>query len=636
MAPLNDFKPNCTTPPETVNFVSTPNVRGSLDIVWTCLSILLLCTYKVLHQNVPLQSIPDSEDWKQNFYRSYFRTLHKIGWMLINLVAPEFILAKAWSDRKAVHIAHTNLGKWAKIDQVQWTRTHTHLANMGGFSIKFNLKQNEVADAMDGAHAVHNEADQAQKSCEPSSPSSKRDQLLGVRSDSQSGMGRIDVDVESANITPVPGPATSPQPSNITLATLPYHYIFNTLENQMRDDPPALTSTIEDSIKTWSHYIGSINWTVDSHNLRLVKEALRSVRRHQFTEGERRHFISVWMSWYRNLRALQGDLWILDAHQLCLARELGIIEKLPSVQQDDLDDRNKGDVFVTVVALGQIVRFVLQLVVRLSHGQSTSQLEIVTLAFAVVTAVTYCLLWGKPKDVTYSIILPAERHPRNKEDMIYLALVGPSTLLPWITTRSAASQQPASRTNAHPWSIQWVRLKIDDVLGWFCTQQWLRGPDSKRGALGLSSLPAYFDALGISNFDIHVNHDLKMKATHFSTCAIGGGGVALVLFGAIHCLAWDFSFATAAEKWLWRVSSILEVALPVCGILGQYLESRLWPHGSPFVELMNLGQWPIFMGSLAYYLFARGFILVEVFRSLAYLPPDAFETSWSANLPHIG
>ncbi|KAK3339896.1 hypothetical protein B0T25DRAFT_523567 [Lasiosphaeria hispida] len=40
-----------------VTSVTSPNVRGALDIVWSCLAILELCTWSILRLNVPMQTI---------------------------------------------------------------------------------------------------------------------------------------------------------------------------------------------------------------------------------------------------------------------------------------------------------------------------------------------------------------------------------------------------------------------------------------------------------------------------------------------------------------------------------------------------------------------------------------------------
>lgn len=67
----------------------------------------------------------------------------------------------------------------------------------------------------------------------------------------------------------------------------------------------------------------------------------------------------MYLSWLGNLRALQRDRWILDANQLLLARQFGIIKRLPDLLEDEVSDRNKGDIVVKVIALGQVTWFVI-------------------------------------------------------------------------------------------------------------------------------------------------------------------------------------------------------------------------------------------------------------------------------------
>ena len=42
------------------------------------------------------------------------------------------------------------------------------------------------------------------------------------------------------------------------------------------------------------------------------------------------------------------------------------------------------------------------------------------------------------------------------------------------------------------------------------------------------------------------------------------------------------------------------------------------------------------VGFLIPYILARLFLLVEIFRTLCFLPPDAFVDTWSGSFPHIG
>ncbi|KAI7783701.1 hypothetical protein LA080_011410 [Diaporthe eres] len=46
MGTPDTFTSNCTLPPEGANFVSAPNIRGTLEIVCSCAGILLLCNIR--------------------------------------------------------------------------------------------------------------------------------------------------------------------------------------------------------------------------------------------------------------------------------------------------------------------------------------------------------------------------------------------------------------------------------------------------------------------------------------------------------------------------------------------------------------------------------------------------------------
>lgn len=59
-------------------WVDSPSVRGTTDILWTCIITLTSCVYTVLHLNIKHSS-----------------TWNKLQWVAITLFAPEFILLLA-------------------------------------------------------------------------------------------------------------------------------------------------------------------------------------------------------------------------------------------------------------------------------------------------------------------------------------------------------------------------------------------------------------------------------------------------------------------------------------------------------------------------------------------------------------
>src|ERR1700760_652037 len=62
--------------------------RTVLSIIYTCASTMLLCTWAALHLNV--RRDPWKPWWK--------RTLRDVRWMMMTLLAPEFVLYRAFKQ----------------------------------------------------------------------------------------------------------------------------------------------------------------------------------------------------------------------------------------------------------------------------------------------------------------------------------------------------------------------------------------------------------------------------------------------------------------------------------------------------------------------------------------------------------
>ncbi|QSZ32941.1 hypothetical protein DSL72_002524 [Monilinia vaccinii-corymbosi] len=140
------FGTTCAIPATTTNYVSPPNSRGSLNILWACLFTFLVCTWAVQHLNVPQQRESRDSAWNDyfNWKIKGFKTCLK--WMLATAIAPEILLAKAWSDLDVARKQLKKFKAWAADDDVEWTLTHTLFANMGGFVIRSNPLSNDNQD----------------------------------------------------------------------------------------------------------------------------------------------------------------------------------------------------------------------------------------------------------------------------------------------------------------------------------------------------------------------------------------------------------------------------------------------------------------------------------------------------------
>jgi hypothetical protein len=113
-------------------------MRGTLDIVWSCLAVVILCTWVVLHENVPAEGDTNRPDWKQRRFLDLYLAAQKtcaFGWALF---APELFTGKAMMGLYFARHVRDIVRKSVSVEEVDWTLHHAFLANMGGFSIEFD------------------------------------------------------------------------------------------------------------------------------------------------------------------------------------------------------------------------------------------------------------------------------------------------------------------------------------------------------------------------------------------------------------------------------------------------------------------------------------------------------------------
>src|SRR5436305_9701213 len=90
-----------TTTNDRVAWVPPPKGRGTINIVWSCVSVLLVCTYNCAHLNI--SSFEENRaGWHKWYGIPYWpewpllrKQLRKRKWMAIILIAPEFGIALA-------------------------------------------------------------------------------------------------------------------------------------------------------------------------------------------------------------------------------------------------------------------------------------------------------------------------------------------------------------------------------------------------------------------------------------------------------------------------------------------------------------------------------------------------------------
>lgn len=86
----------------------------------------------------------------------------------------------------------------------------------------------------------------------------------------------------------------------------------------------------------------------------------------------------------------------------------------PQVTEEEIADKSKRDWFAKIIAALGFLQLVLSLIVRTSQGLAFSQLETITLGFAVCGAMIYLLYLYKPQQVETGI--PVERYVDGRRD----------------------------------------------------------------------------------------------------------------------------------------------------------------------------------------------------------------------------
>lgn len=107
---------------EKLGWVSSPAGRGTIDIVWPCVLVVLTCTWTVFHTNLP----EDGEPTKAIILR-------KMRWAALTLFSPEIVMLGAacqWSSARASTKEMQDKG------HTHWTMAHSFFADSGGFLLR--------------------------------------------------------------------------------------------------------------------------------------------------------------------------------------------------------------------------------------------------------------------------------------------------------------------------------------------------------------------------------------------------------------------------------------------------------------------------------------------------------------------
>ena len=124
---------------KAVGWISGPDRRGTIDILWTCAFTLFICTWTVLDPNIPMHEEVLARWTQWPFWR---KRLKLVGLMVLMLAAPELMVALAARDWLWARASVRDMRELGFQDG-QWSMSHAFFANMGGFVIGIGAQDQE-------------------------------------------------------------------------------------------------------------------------------------------------------------------------------------------------------------------------------------------------------------------------------------------------------------------------------------------------------------------------------------------------------------------------------------------------------------------------------------------------------------
>lgn len=505
------FSPNCTLPPEVVNFMSSTGVRGTLDILWGSLFTLLICTWTVQHLNLPEQT-PDPESWQQKLKETLKRSGTKVKWMLVTLIVPEFLVGRAFQDWMMAKKSLSQMKDFAEEDDVKWTLTHAYYANMGGFILKVASSPVPNPPELDDSEAI---------------PA----QIIALSPTTTS------VETGSPS-TPKYHPPPNHEGAPVPTSTL------DSKTCQIQTGQPKSRAELGSEVKE-----ASLGTRHDLETSKLSNNSEKSVFAYP------------------------------NADQLYILRQNSTLARLPSISVKEIQDKSKSDAFIKGTAILQVLWLVIQIIVRGAKHLPVSQLEIAVLAFAACTLLTYAFSWSKPQNITVADLASPTPVPLPA----FLALEHENHQTSWF--QNLTMQHTVNTLQPIP-------------------------NDAEVGPLPGSEFLTYTDV---------------------------GTVLAGTIFGALHLIAWNFRFPSPLESLLWKLSSVfLAAVLPFFYISAFVLERMGFLKGvfHTTTAQSKLMKIMVYL-CLSSYVLVRMCLMVLVFRSLFFLDPGTFVTTWAKEVPHL-
>lgn len=211
----------------------------------------------------------------------------------------------------------------------------------------------------------------------------------------------------------------------------------------------------------------------------------------------------------------------VNADQVIFLVEHGFLD-LPSITNDEINDRNKADGFARTITIVQVIWFTAETLSRVGQGLAITTLELTTLAFIFLMSATAICWWRKPMDITAPVILDLKTNLKTVLDK--------------------------AETTSNPPHKVYLGTPLASIgrEEWFLSRHWYYYTEILRK---LRLAPTSATPYELDHFQSIEYYPVSPKL-ELVACPL------ILLYGAIFMAAWNFHFPTAIEQTLWRIAAI--------------------------------------------------------------------------------
>lgn len=357
---------------------------------------------------------------------------------------------------------------------------------------------------------------------------------------------------------------------------------------------------------------------------------------------------------------------------------------LATISEEDILDKSKRDFLSKLLVVLQTSWFVVQCIGRWYSDLPLAELEISTLAFAVLNATVYGIWWNKPQGVLVAIKIPLRHPPPPKQEpssnqpasnvhdslpTLLLSPISPNTPSLSDSKRESVGQHtsigPASEEKLYNkrscnFLFTWFRHNYHEDVGEgasvtksfiaklifiYIPSYLLFAPT--RPARKLTRNIASITEDGKGTFHVSATRvpmfyaeDMDLDYLTYIFGVVIPSLVMGAIFGGLHLTLWSCFFQNELERWLWRSSALLITVEPfVALILILIAHSASTPQDDRRTVMKYLIR---VLGTIAFafsaliYVAARLILLYLSFCTLTTLGENVLcDVDWEALVPHV-